>query len=470
MLIILLPFVLLITSCNGSEYVESFDWMVKTFVDNDAGYDYYLELKGEAAIEEHTARIRSKISNVKFEKEFVTTMNEWLHFFRKGHIGFYQSQRRELSEVEKDSIRSKNDGIPRIEMNETEFKVYLQNPIHAIHPIEGVWKNKDYTIGIKQSEKEANKSEAFVIEADSVYWLPGMIIAEMNQVDDRSFDVSFLMMDHVVRKSKASLQGHDATFLSMFGIWVKKFPEPTYTKYDSLYVKVLTSREPFFARLSPATNYIRIPSFLSSEKKRIDALLKKNDSLIRSTRNLIIDIRNGTGGSDGSSYGFIPYLYTNPIRHPGMRYRATELNATYYEKIGFSSMAQRMKDSTGRYFESPKDAFLIKDIVKTKYPERIAIICNTKNASADESFLFMARQSYKVKIFGRRTMGAFDFGNVNVVDSPDGKYKLWLTVTAIKEYHDYRIDDYGLQPDFFIDKNMAEVDWIDFVQNEIERK
>ena len=82
----------------------------------------------------------------------------------------------------------------------------------------------------------------------------------------------------------------------------------------------------------------------------------------------------------------------------------------------------------------------------------------------------MARQSYKVKIFGRPTAGMFDFSNVNSVNSPDGKYVLRFAMTERKEFADYRVDDIGIQPDIFIDNSINEEDWVDFVQSIIEKE
>ena len=82
----------------------------------------------------------------------------------------------------------------------------------------------------------------------------------------------------------------------------------------------------------------------------------------------------------------------------------------------------------------------------------------------------MARQSYKVKIFGKPTQGAFDFSDMNIIDAPGGKYVLGLAMTASKWYPEYRIDDIGIQPDFYIDDTIVEEDWVEFVQTVVEQE
>ncbi|MBC8643982.1 hypothetical protein H9W95_07765 [Flavobacterium lindanitolerans] len=93
-----------------------------------------------------------------------------------------------------------------------------------------------------------------------------------------------------------------------------------------LYAKAMSTGKPFMEKLSEETLYLRIPSFGGEQKKVIDSVLSAHEKEIKSTKNLIIDIRNGTGGDDDSYANIIPYLYTNPIRIVGMELLSTPLN------------------------------------------------------------------------------------------------------------------------------------------------
>ena len=55
-------------------------------------------------------------------------------------------------------------------------------------------------------------------------------------------------------------------------------------------------------------------------------MIAANRDKILATENLIIDIRNGTGGSDSSYKELLPMLYTNPIREVGVEFLSTKLN------------------------------------------------------------------------------------------------------------------------------------------------
>lgn len=82
--------------------------------------------------------------------------------------------------------------------------------------------------------------------------------------------------------------------------------------------------------------------------------------------------------------------------------------------------------------------------------------------------LYMARQSYKVKIFGKPTAGAFDFSNLNIVDFPNGRYILRLATSVVSQYPEYKVDDIGIQPDFYIGDDISIEDRVAYVQSVIE--
>ena len=73
-----------------------------------------------------------------------------------------------------------------------------------------------------------------------------------------------------------------------------------------------------------------------------------------------------------------------------------------------------------------------------------------------------------MKIFGKPTKGAFNCSNMNTIDFPNGKYTLFLAITVNKIYPEYRIDDIGIQPDYYIDDDIRPDEWVAYVQNVIE--
>ena len=97
--------------------------------------------------------------------------------------------------------------------------------------------------------------------------------------------------------------------------------------------------------------------------------------------------------------------------------------------------------------------------------KNIAILVDQDNASATEQFLLAAKQSKKVKIFGKTTFGALDMSEINEVKSPDGNFILGYCITRSLRIPNLPIDGIGIQPDYFLDETVLPYHWINFVIN-----
>jgi hypothetical protein len=468
--------------------VESFDWMVNTFRTNDAGFQYVIDKKGMDEYTKHTNFYREKALNATTENDCLTLMNNWLFFFRKGHIGAYlkpelwqNTQSVPLSEHSKDSIRNLYRSEETIDLTEAQFKELLKKKTGKLNAIEGIWTSNTYSIGITRSPEENSQFVAFIIKADSIYWTPKQKKAEFTLNSDSSFSMVYSMRDHSKKDETARLVGQSGNLLLIMNtIWTKVYPETRLTPKDELFLKLRTATTPFISRLSDRTLYLRIPSFDYSRKTEIDNLLQANDSLIKATPNLIIDIRNGTGGSDLSTFKLMPYLYTQPIRQMDLKYLSTELNAQGYDNwanmitdtamSGYCKrVALKMRQNIGSFITLDNSKVSIdSSYIPSVFPQKVAIICNQNNGSTDESFLLKAKQSSKVKVFGRPTAGILDISNIRIVEFPNGRFQLTYSMTASLALPAFSIDGVGIQPDYFIDDTIQEEDWIYFVQSTIE--
>jgi hypothetical protein len=479
------------TACTFAQQcncAESFDWMVNTFRTNDAGFQYVIDKKGMDEYTKHTDFYREKALNATSENDCLTLMNNWLFFFRKGHIGAYlkpelwqNTQSAALSEQSKDSIRRLYGNEEIIDFSEAQFRELLKKNTGKLNAIEGIWTSNTYSIGITRSPEKKNQFVAFIIKADSIYWIPKQKKAEFTLNSDSSFAMVYSMRDHSKKNETARLVGQSGNLLLIMNtIWTKVYPETSLTQNDELFLKLRTATTPFIKRLSDRTLYLRIPSFDYSKKTEIDNLLEANDSLIKLTPNLIIDIRNGTGGSDLSFFKLIPYFYTQPMRSMNMKYLSTELNAQQYDDWAriitdtansnyCKRIALKMRQNIGSFITQDDSKVSIdSSYIPSAFPQKVAIICNQYNGSTDEAFLLKAKQSSKVKVFGRPTMGVLDISNIHIVVFPNGRFQLVYSMTASLALPAFSIDGVGIQPDYFIDDTIQEEDWINFVQSTIE--
>jgi hypothetical protein len=469
--------------------LKNFEWMIHTFSENDAGFQHVLNAKGDEAYRAHTETIRAKAATANEKTVCREILYEWLRFFRNGHIHISINDRPAQKKdpgLTEDRIREMYSHTEKVGLTEHELKQHLEGKVHR-DPLEGIWQMGVYRVGIVGDENTPELLRAFIIEADGVYWTRGQVKSRFKKLpDSNEYETEFLMRDHTVRTGITRFLSYEGTIFSisdMGSLWVREYPEPKLSDLEKILVKAANSNEPFLERLGNETLYLRIPSFFGSEKERIDAVLSENDLLIRSTPNLIIDIRNGTGGSDMAYGNLIPYLYTNPIRHVGAQLLASEANARardndaeWAEGLGYADAAESfreqarlMRQNPGRFINPGRVMIGMETLDEvTRYPARVGILINQGNGSTDEQFLLEARQSFKVKIFGRPTKGVLDISNVTVATSPDGSFNLHYSMSKSLRLPGYPIDDIGIQPDFFLDHEIADKDWIAHVQHILE--
>lgn len=356
------------TFSQNCDCKATFEWVKETFENNDAGFQYIIDKKGEELYNVHNQMYFTKVNLIENPEECETIIREWLTFFRKSHIEFHF-----IGEKNKETI--------------------------------------DSNLFIEETK----------IENDEV---------------------------------------------------------------DPLYKKFLESQKPFIERLNSSTLYLRIPSFMPTEKPLIDDLLEKHKNEILSTENLIIDIRNGTGGSDNSYQNILPFIYTNPIRIPSVEYLSTLLNnqrmyelatntgfalefgiqTTEEEKLDLMEKYEKLNNHLGEFvnLNAEKTKILKFDTVY-EFPKQVALLINENNVSTDEQFILEAKQSKKVKLFGRTTKGGLDMSNLYLTYSEDKQFVLVYALSRSLRIPHMTIDDIGIMPDFFLDEEIPEYEWINYV-------
>jgi hypothetical protein len=216
------------------------------------------------------------------------------------------------------------------------------------------------------------------------------------------------------------------------------------------------------AILSDSTFFLRIPDFDLSCKPQVDSLLLLYDKEIRQRPNLIVDVRWNTGGGDATFSGLLPFLYTTPIKQIGAEVLCTLDNLKAWERLKkiipaketdvqnqIDALMVLMRAHIGEFATFVADSVIAYPKV-IKQPKHVAILINERCASSCEEFLLAARQSEKVKLFGRHTAGVLDYSNVLEFTLPSGKRTLRLPCTRSRRLPDSPIDGIGIQPDVVI--------------------
>lgn len=484
--LLLLPALQTIYSANAQpcDCPTTFDWMVRTFEQNDAGFQLVVDRKSVAEYAKHTDAVRDRVQRSTDLMSCTQALDAWLRWFRKGHIGISPTEQAQKAVQPTATTTHEPLEIPAtrtVKLSEAELVKRIQQPGNARHPLEGVWTMGAYRVGIVRQAKDASRLDAVILASENANWKPGMVKVELQQGPDGRWTGTFYMGDHSPELVEATLQGGSGSLLRMRGVWMRQVPAAELSPGERMHLRAMDAERPFLEPLSDRTLYLRIPSFAFEQKRSIDSVLAVNDALLRRTENLIIDIRYGTGGSDASYGGLIPYLYSGPIRSVGVKLRATELNAAGYE--GYADLlgrdtedgrecldiAARMRAAPGTWLEMDARPWTVDSAHRVlPFPQRVGILCNEGNGSTDEQFLLEARTSYKVKLFGRPTFGALDVSNMRHVISPDGCFELGYTMSMSHRLPHMPVDVMGIQPDHYLDEGIPELEWVGYVQQVLE--
>ncbi len=464
------PIVIFSQNCNCE---SNFNWVKKTFEENDAGFSYAMESKGKQAYENHNEIFYKKVKDNTSSLECTQILSEWLTFFRSGHFTIRklnpESNPKTSKKRSNEEIIEQYKNSEKIAIDPKEFTEHLNSKKEIDY--EGIWASGPYKIGIK---KIGNNYVGFIIEADGVYWTKGQVKFKINE-DNSSI---YYMKDHS-KRIFPSTQLIGNNYIQIGFITLKRIA-PNFdsnTKVEQYYTSI-SAKKPYFESIDTKTAYLRIPSFSGSQKKVIDSIILKNKALILKTPNLIIDIRNNGGGADHSYYELLPILYTNPIRMIGMEYLSTPLNNQrmldfiHDEKYGFNEEEKKwakesydkLSKHIGEFVNVESSAVEVTTYNKTNpYPKNIGIIINENNGSTAEQFLLAAKQSRKVKLYGTTTAGVLDISNMYFVKSPCEEFELGYSLSRSMRIPEMTIDDKGIQPDYYLDKSIPKYEWLEFV-------
>lgn len=456
-------------NCNCK---DNFEWVKNTFEQNDAGFEYVLKTKGTQAYDEHNHRIFEKVKSVKSLTECSPILFEWLTFFRSGHISISLNDQTNQANATSETNSPKN--WKKYIIKTEDFKKYLDKKKASDY--EGIWGIGPYKIGIV---KQGDKYVGFVIESGESNWTKGLIKLEINTEGGKANSVVY-MRDYSAKKyDDVAVIEKNLLKIAHMNL-IREYPEIGDDIKFSNYFKLLKSKSPYLEQLNDRTLYLRVPSFQILQKKSIDSVLTANRDKILKTENLIIDIRNGSGGADSSFQGLLPILYTNPIREIGCEFLSTKLNnqrmLDFINKPEYGADEELKKWAKKAYDELEQNPGKFinpdeKDITITKYdtiypyPKNVGIIINYNNGSSDEQFLLACKQSKKVKLFGTTTRGVLDISNMYFVPSPCNEFQLGYALSRTMRIPEFTIDEKGIQPDYFIDKSIPEYDWIGYVND-----
>jgi Peptidase family S41 len=441
-------------SQNTANVLADFNFLAEKLRTEYIGYDLKEPKKIERLLNTAKNNLTRDPTNEKLFKEF----SKVLLRLKDLHIRFFFFRNN-------DSIENGNK-----KNNTNDF---LNKPINSRDEMEGYWKSdlNDMVIVIKKDAKLNYKG--YITECRNEKYKQG------NKLFDLAYSSPGLFAASIMRRDKNMFLPLVVNFKNelLMGVvwkWVKiKNYLPNYlinyTQFDYT---------PEFKQVNKEWSVIKIPRSDLKTKKSVDSLVYLNKGIIEESENLIIDIRNNTGGTWRVYDSLYKYIYTNIIMSNASLYKCTEglindqrtylkeeensptlLSASFYRKE--KALLDSFVKNYGKMYFEKEDTVAFYNTAYT-YPKHIYILSNVKCVSASEMFLEFCKQSKKVKTYGEKTFGGADYVQAISYKTKNELFELSLPSVKCIYNEDKRMIDFnGIKPSVEISDNTN--DWIQFV-------
>ncbi len=277
---------------------------------------------------------------------------------------------------------------------------------------------------------------------------------------------------------KSNFKNSTTLYLNSYGKWrkIKSYKTGMLGRLISFKYDIT------FNKLNKKTVLFTLPDFSSYNVKKVDSIVKKNDSLISAANLLIIDIRNNMGGTIKNYLPLIPYISTGQIIHPSTYRLCSDDAIADFEddmknlnkdvadllKEEYKARLDSMLNNKGNFFIEYGDTLSNNNKI-LRNPLNVAIITNNNCLSAAELMLLDFKQSKKVKIFGEVTGGALDNLDALKIKLPNSGYTLFIATTKrVLKSSQPAYDNKGIKPDISIPDSVK--NWVEFVKSYYECK
>lgn len=454
-------------SQTKDEALRDFDFVLEVVRRDYAGYPTKVTGAQETAFD---ALVRAKrLQLAQAPTNEMAIIGDVLAFFHDRHTAIYpQTPAAPAAAPKTDDARLAAQG-PFIDIRAARGK----------HPLAGTrWASADgnYQASIIADPSDPQRALGVVATTKSPTWSPGQVKFTLTS-SGKGWNGTYYMRDHsreitpVTVLAGGAVLRFDAPMIS----WVRTQPSTSIPVEN-----VIPSPDFSLKRLSDKTVILRLPDFEIKNKETIEKLLTDNSELLSKTPNLVIDLRDNGGGSDGSYDNLMAWLYTRPIYTIGVQFRASPRNADLYAEMmkipefppetqaTLRRIVTGMRDGRQPWVEADDKPFAITTYPQIKAnPKRVGILITGAGSSGDQ-FVLDARQSRKVTTFGGPTAGVIDYSNVLQAVLPSGRYRVQWATSRSMRLPEEQIDNVGTQPDIPIGSEID--DPVSFVQSWLERQ
>jgi hypothetical protein len=454
-------------TCNC---LENLDKVIEKTELNYAGFPSMVTSKTKSKYEALVKKLKKGSAATSKPKECFNIIKEYVAYFNDKHFDFEYP-------VSDDSNKEYHP------ITEAQFRITYSE----IKPrsVEGIWTNPDSTMKLAIIPKAKNVYQAVILKSNDEKLPKGLVYSTITKTaKGYTFDkYNWITPDYPLRLREGLL------FMWNFEIWGREYPKPM----SSAEKAELSSWKNYnfglgISKLNEKTTLLRIASFNNDNKIR--EIISKNDSLIRSNENLIVDLRGNAGGNSGWFY-LMPYFYTNPVDQGPSQLRLSEENTKrtlpkiksfldnppidatwkkYYtpELVSANKKAyQEIPQSKAAFY--PMSSMLLTADSIAQNPRKIAVIFDDLGGSSTEFFFYISRQSKKIKRYGTHTYGMMDYmGMSEETKLPFSEFYLVMPDTKASWTDTAPINGKGFQPETDLG-HLPYSKWISFVAEDMNK-
>jgi len=224
---------------------------------------------------------------------------------------------------------------------------------------------------------------------------------------------------------------------------------------------------PKFQTLSDKTILLKLMTFEAANREPLISLLQQNHAALAKHPNWIIDVRGNGGGDDSTWEPILPWLMPEEMVSVGAVWLTTPANLEGHKNLcaiiapGDAECEKFTQDTIARTRNAPAGSLVPQDnkgsisferrkLLEPQRPSRVAILIDGDCASACEAFLLAARQSFNVKLIGRRSSGSLDYSNLRPFELQSGERLLWYATSRSLRIPDLPVDLAGIPPDIYL--------------------
>jgi hypothetical protein len=415
-------------------------------------------------------KVQTKASGITQPKQCFYVLKEYVNFFYDRHFNL--------------TYYNENDfDIEIIPVAETAFRKQFNTQNR--HALEGIWQNQDSSVTVGISKQANGTFKAIVLSSKNEKLQQGLVYMTITP-GKRSYTVkyynSFSSTDYPIQLKGNLLQGWSE---ELFG---KIFPEGmTQAELQERNTWRNYNNGLHFYKLSAQTAVLKIPTFANNDEK-IAQLIQQHDSVIRSTKNLIVDLTGNSGGSTGW-VSMLGYFMTKPIvqQNGFVRVSPQNIKAKLADIEPF--VVNPVPDEYKKYFPDAtlnayKKAFAELPVTNlpfypvpgvvfpldsiTVYPEKIALVVDELCGSSTEYFFFLSKESGKTTRWGVPTVGMMDYQGAGSEALPYADFRVSIPIVKSSWTDKKPIDKTGFTPDVLLNKIKPE-HRIRYIQKQMEK-